>query len=118
EIVALYGAGVQARTQLEALLAERRPHEIRIVARSRAHVEPFISLSEVPPDVSLVAADRDAARGAQMVICATTSSEPVFDAKDLGSDAHVTGVGSFRPEAREFPPEILDGARVVVDQRE
>ena len=118
EIVALYGAGVQARTQLEALLAERRPREIRIVARSRAHVEPFIAMSEVPAHVSLVAADRDAARGAQMVVCATTSTEPVFDAKDLGNDAHVTGVGSFRPEACEFPPEILDGARVVVDQRE
>jgi len=118
KVVALYGAGVQARTQLEALLAERRPREIRVVARSRAHVAPFISASEVPAGVSLVAADRDAAVGAQVVICATTSSDPVFAAKDLGDDAHVTGVGSFRPEACEFPPEILEGARVVVDQRE
>jgi ornithine cyclodeaminase len=118
EVVALYGAGVQARTQLEALLAERRPREIRVVARSRAHVEPFISASELPTGVSLVAADRDAASGAQIVICATTSPDPVFEAKDLGRDAHVTGVGSFRPETCEFPPEILDGARVVVDQRE
>ena len=118
EVVALYGAGVQARTQLEALLAERRPREIRVVARTRAHVAPFISASEVPAGVSLVAADRDAAVGAQIVICATTSADPVFATKDLGDDAHVTGVGSFRPEACEFPPEILEGARVVVDQRE
>jgi ornithine cyclodeaminase len=118
DVVALYGAGVQARTQLEALLAERRPREIRVVARSRAHVEPFISSSDMPAGVGLVAADRDAASGAQMVICATTSADPVFEVKDLDADAHVTGVGSFRPEACEFPPEILEGARVVVDQRE
>lgn len=118
EVVALYGAGVQARTQLEALLAERSPSEIRVVARSRSHVEPFLSSSVVPAGVRLVAGDRDAANGAQVVICATTSADPVFDAGDLGQDAHVTGVGSFRPETCEFPPEILDGARVVVDQRE
>jgi len=117
EIVALYGAGAQARTQLEALLAERRPREIRIVARTPAHVAPFITASEVPPNVSLVAGERDAASGAQIVICATTSADPVFDARDLASGAHVTGVGSFRPEACEFPPEILEGARVVVDHR-
>jgi ornithine cyclodeaminase len=29
----------------------------------------------------------------------------------------VTGVGSFRPDSCEFPPEILQGARVVVDHR-
>ena len=118
DVVALYGAGVQARTQLEALLAERRPREIRVVARSRAHVEPFISSTAVPTGVSLVAGDRDAASGAQIVICATTSADPVFEAKDLATDVHVTGVGSFRPETCEFPPEILEGARVVVDQRE
>lgn len=117
EVVALYGAGAQARTQLEGLLAERRPREIRVVARSRPHANAFIEQSELPIGVDLVAADRDAAAGADVVVCATTSGQPVFDARDLGSDAHLTGVGSFRPEVCEFPPEILEGARVVVDHR-
>jgi len=117
EIVALYGAGAQARTQLEAVFAERRPREVRVIARSPSHVASFIDTSQIPSGVSLVAGDRDAAAGAQIIICATTSSEPVFDADDFGRGAHVTGVGSFRPDACEFPPEILKGARVVVDHR-
>ena len=117
DVVALYGAGVQARTQLEALLVERRPREIRVVARSRAHADAFIECSEMPSGVAIIAGERDAVAGAQLVICATSSSEPVFDAPDLSLDAHVTGVGSFRPDSCEFPPEILAHALVVVDHR-
>lgn len=117
DVVALYGAGVQARTQLEALLSERRPREIRVIARTRAHAVSFIAETEAPGGASFVVGDRDAADGADLVICATTSAEPVFDADDLGVRTHVTGVGSFRPESCEFPPEILEGAHVVVDHR-
>jgi alanine dehydrogenase len=117
DVAALYGAGVQARTQLAALLAERRPREVRIVARARKHVDTFIASSSPPSGVALVAGERDAAAGAQLVVCATTSNVPVFDAKDLTPGAHLTGVGSFRPDACEFPPEVLGGARVVVDHR-
>jgi ornithine cyclodeaminase/alanine dehydrogenase-like protein (mu-crystallin family) len=117
DIVALYGAGAQARTQLEGLLAERRPREVRIVARTRAHVDSFIGSFMPPAGVRLVVGDRTAANGAQVVICATTSAEPVFATSDLAADAHLTGVGSYRPEACEFAPEILRGARVVVDHR-
>ena len=117
DVVALYGAGVQARTQLEALLTERRPREIRVIARTRPHVVAFIAETEAPSGASLVVGDRDAADGADLIICATTSAEPVFDADDLGVSAHITGVGSFRPDACEFPPEVLEGARVVVDHR-
>ena len=116
-IVAVYGAGVQARTQVQALVALRRFREIRIVARHREHAAAFAS-QFARPGVRCVVGGREAARGADIVVCATTSAEPVFDARDLGPGVHVTGVGSFRPEMREIPPDAFDGALVVVDQRE
>jgi len=115
-VIALYGAGTQARTQLAALFAVRRFREVRVVARQREHAATLIA-EFGRPGVKFIVAGRDAARGADVVVCATTSAEPVFDAGDLVPGAHVTAVGSYRPEMREFPPEVLRGALVVVDQR-
>jgi ornithine cyclodeaminase len=115
--VALYGAGAQAHTQLQALLALRRFREIRVVSRRREHASAFAA-EFARPGVKVVVAGREAARGADIVVCATSSAEPVFDAGDLGPGAHVTGVGSFRPDMREIPPEAFAGALAVVDQRE
>jgi alanine dehydrogenase len=117
EIAAIYGAGAQAVTQLEGLLSERRVREVRIVAPTRAHVDALIASFPAPADVKLIVAERDAAAGAQVVVCATSSPTPVFNGKDLAKDAHLTGVGSYRPDVCEFDPSLLAGARVVVDQR-
>ncbi|TMD62209.1 MAG: ornithine cyclodeaminase [Chloroflexi bacterium] len=116
-VVAVYGAGAQARAQLQALVALRRFREIRIAARHREHAAAFAAEFS-RPGVKVVVSGREAARGADIVACATTSSEPVFDAGDLAPGAHVTGVGSYRPDMREIPPEALAGAFVVVDQRD
>ena len=117
EVVALYGAGAQAHTQLEALLTQRRPREVRVVAPTAAHVASFIDTFETPSGLCLVPGERDAVVDAQVVICATSSVTPVFDGADLAAVAHVTAVGSFRPDSCEFDPQILQRARVVVDHR-
>jgi ornithine cyclodeaminase len=116
-VIAIYGAGAQARTQLQALVALRRFREIRIVARQREHAA-ALAAEFSRPGVKVVVGGREAARGADIVVCATTSAEPVFDAADLSPGVHVTGVGSYRPDMREIPPEALAGALVAVDQRE
>ena len=117
DIATLYGAGTQAVTQLDGLLAERRPREVRVVARTPAHADAFIERYDAPKGVRLVRGERDAAAGAQLVVCATSSAVPVFDREDFDPDAHLTGVGSFKPESCEFDPELLKNARVVVDHR-
>ena len=116
-VVTVYGAGVQARSQLRALVALRRFREIRVVALHRDHAAAFASEFS-RPGVKIVVGGREAARGADIVVCATTSAQPVFDAEDLAPGAHVTGVGSYRPDMREIPPEAFAGALVVVDQKE
>ncbi len=116
-VLALYGAGAQARTQLEAVLAVRPIREVRVVARHREHAEAF-ARDVARGGVRAEAWGADAARGADIVVCATSSATPVFDAALLADGVHVTGVGSYRPEMREIPPEALRGARVIVDQRE
>lgn len=115
--VALFGAGVQARTQLEAVRCVRDVREVRIVSRSGESAQALadelqgVSARRVDdPDEALV--------GADIVIAATSSATPVFDGSRVEAGAHVTGVGSFTPEMREVDTELVRRARVIVDQRE
>jgi ornithine cyclodeaminase len=116
-VVALFGAGVQARTQLEAVRCVRDIREVRIVSPSGS------SADQLASELEGVAARRvddpnDAIAGADIVIGATSSSTPVFDGQRVEPGTHVTGVGSFTTEMREVDTELIIRARVVVDQRD
>ncbi len=115
-VVALFGAGVQARTQLEAVRCVREVSEVRVVSRTRASADRLVA------ELEGIAARRvehpgEALRGAHVVIAATSSSTPVFDGRAVEPGAHVTGVGSFTPDMREVDATLVRRARVFVDQR-
>jgi ornithine cyclodeaminase len=116
-VVALFGAGVQARTQLEAVRCVRAVTEVRIVDPSPEAARALADeLSGVRAEVMV---DPEAALpGAHIIITATTSHTPVFDGAAVEPGAHVTGVGSFTPEMREVDTVLVKRARVFVDQRE
>lgn len=130
EVLAVFGAGVQARAHIEVLAGARPLTEIRIVSRSHASAttlaQALTSVADTlvpagasagPPTVRAVEHAADALKGAGLVVTATTSTTPVFDSRDLETGAHVNAVGSFRPDMQEVDPSLVRRARVVVDQR-
>ncbi len=58
-----------------------------------------------------------ALRRADVIVCATTASEPLFPSAWVRDDAVVIAVGSHSPAARELPAELLGRASVVVEDR-
>jgi ornithine cyclodeaminase/alanine dehydrogenase-like protein (mu-crystallin family) len=65
-----------------------------------------------------VATAREAVEAADVVCCATTSSEPVFDPAWVRPGTHVNGVGAFRLGMVELPPALFARASLVaVDSR-
>lgn len=120
-IVALFGAGAQARAQLQALAVVRPIREVRIVTRDPAHaaaLRAWAGGERQLRDIAISAATpREAVAGADIVVTATTSATPVFRGDWLGAGVHITAVGSFTPQMRELDDATLRGARVVVDQR-
>ena len=116
-IVALFGAGVQARTQLEAVRCVRPVTEVRIVSPTGS------SADRLAAEIDGVVARRvddssEAIAGADIIITATSSSTPVFDGSKVSPGTHVTGVGSFTTDMREVDSALIQRARVIVDQRE
>ena len=116
-VVALFGAGVQARTQLEAVRCVRDIEEVRIVSRGGQSADVLAGELE---GVSARRVDdaEEALDGADIVIAATSSATPVFPGARVPEGAHVTGVGSYTTEMREVDTDLILRARVIVDERE
>ncbi|MEE2897226.1 MAG: ornithine cyclodeaminase family protein [Gemmatimonadota bacterium] len=115
--VALFGAGVQARTQLEALRCVRDIREVRVVSSSGDSADRLVA--ELTGVVAARVDDPGVAiEGADVIVAATNSSTPVFDGSRVEPGTHVTGVGSYTPEMREVDVALVTRARVIVDQRE
>lgn len=120
-VLACYGAGVQARTQVAAVRAVRMIREVRVVSRTRESAEAFAAeLRDSDPELVVVVPEArdDALAGAHVVVAATSSAEPVFDGQRVEPGAHVNSVGAYTPEMREVDDALVESARVVVDQRE
>jgi ornithine cyclodeaminase/alanine dehydrogenase-like protein (mu-crystallin family) len=119
--LAMIGAGAQAEWQVRAILAARPIERVLVHSRSADARGDFARRVTQVTGVEVVAVDRAelAIRDADVVACATTSSEPVFDAAWLRPGTHVNGVGAFRRGMVELPPQLFrDAALVAVDSRE
>lgn len=118
---ALFGAGVQARAQLQAVMAVRPIKTVWIVDPYETAVRRLVDeVAGWPdaPDVFVAKSPRAAVAEADIVLAATTTKTPLFDGNDLKPGTHVTGVGSFTPEMQEIDVTTIERARVIVDQRE
>lgn len=118
-VVALFGAGVQARTQIEAVRCVRDIREVRVVS-ARGESAELLAEDLRADGLEAVRMDdaSEAIRGADIIITATSSPTPVFDGSRVEPGTHVTGVGSFTTDMREVDTALVRRARVVVDQRE
>jgi ornithine cyclodeaminase len=121
-VVAVFGAGTQARTQLEAICTVRPIEKVWVydIVRERAisYVEDMKARNApLPSDISAADSPAQAVRHADVICTATTSTTPVFDDADLQPGVHVNGIGSYTPEMQEIPAETVIRARIVVDSR-
>jgi ornithine cyclodeaminase len=118
--LAVIGAGGQAEWQLRAVAAARPIRRVLVYARTAVSREAFAERMAAATglEVLAVADARRAVAEADVVCCATTASEPVFDAAWLRPGTHVNGVGAFRLGMVELPPELFGRASLVaVDAR-
>jgi ornithine cyclodeaminase/alanine dehydrogenase-like protein (mu-crystallin family) len=114
EVLAVLGTGVQARVHVEALRLVRDFHEVRVWGRSP---EKAVRLAAEVGAVAAASAEA-AVRGADVVVTATSSMEPVLCGAWLAPRAHVNAVGWRGPKGRELDDEAVRGAFVVADSRE
>jgi thiomorpholine-carboxylate dehydrogenase len=111
-ILALVGSGVQAQAHLQALSRVRRFDEIRVWSRTAAHADGFAEKHNAKA-MSIA----DAVRGADVVVTATNSLQPIIEGNWLKPGAHVNAVGSPRPNWRELDDRVMANI-LIVDSRD
>src|SRR5712692_5696578 len=111
-VLAILGSGVQAAAHLEALSKVRHFDEVRVWSRTREHAERFAREHKAR---SMDA--ESAVRGADVIVTATNSLEPILKGAWLKPGAHVNAVGSPRPTWRELDDDAMANV-LVVDSRE
>ncbi|MGH3254687.1 MAG: ornithine cyclodeaminase family protein [Streptosporangiaceae bacterium] len=118
--LAIVGTGVQAQAHARALAATRPLTGIRITGRDQARAQQMAAAlaAELGLPVSAHAAARDAIEGADIVVTATTSSEPVLSRAWLAPGAHVNAVGAYTRDTREIDTATMAEAAVFADRRE
>jgi ornithine cyclodeaminase/alanine dehydrogenase-like protein (mu-crystallin family) len=118
--LALVGAGVQARTHLEAMLLARPFRSVRIFSRSAERRELFAQRARQRHgvDVEAVSSAQEAVRGADVVCTVTSSREPVLKGAWIEAGTHVNAVGSSVKSSRELDTQAVVRSRLFVDRRE
>jgi len=113
----VFGAGVQARSHLEAMCAVRPVTDLVVASRSRGAAEALVE-EGLGRGLTARLGEPEAVREADLVCTCTTSEEPLFDGTWLPAGVHVNAVGSYRPDTREIDTEAVRRARVVVETRD
>ncbi len=113
--VGLIGAGRQARTQLQAVSRVRPVKSVRVFSRTVERCEAFCRemSKQLGIEVRPAESAEAAARFGEILITATTSSEPVLQGSWLQPGAHVNAIGANMPNRREVDDELLARATVI-----
>ena len=120
EQLAIIGAGVQARTHLEAMALVRSIKRSRVACRSRNNAEQLVRemADRVPFPIEAVDSNEEAVRDADIIVTATSAHEPVLKRDWIADGAHINAIGTHSPQSREIDSATMATARIFVDRRE
>jgi ornithine cyclodeaminase/alanine dehydrogenase-like protein (mu-crystallin family) len=107
--LAVIGSGFQAQTQVDAIREVRQLREIRVWSRIEAKRASFAYAT----GARAAASAEEAVRGADIVVTATSSKDPVLEAGSVSTGAHVNAMGSNRAERRELPTDLIARADLI-----
>lgn len=120
-VLAVFGAGAQGRTQMEAACSVRRIVKVwiydMIPEKANALAEEMAGSGTIPTNIQVATTPFEATREADIICTATTATTPVFKDNDIKPGTHISGIGSYTPEMQEVPAETLLRSYVVVDSR-
>jgi ornithine cyclodeaminase len=94
----VFGRGPQAHGHVAAISAVRPIEHVDMLGRDDAGVDELVGAADI-------------------VCCATTAREPLFDGSLVSDHATVVAIGSHEPDAREVDDALVARATVVVESR-
>lgn len=114
-VLAIFGAGNQATFEVQALARIRPIDTVLVVARPSPRRDAFIANLRATGLEARAALPEEAVRAADIVVTATPSRAPLFEAGWVRPGTHVASMGSDAPGKQELPTELFAHARLFCD---
>lgn len=118
--LAIIGAGVQARSHVEAMSHVRRVRRCRVASRnfeSARKLADELKESYAFP-INAVETIEEALRGADLIVTATNAADAIVRREWVSAGAHINAVGSCTPRARELDAATVAASSLFVDSVE
>src|ERR1019366_580380 len=108
-VAGIIGSGFQAETQLEAVANVRQLKEVRVWSRKPEKRAEFARRCAEKFGLAIRAAEtaRECVEGADIVVTATSSKEPVLAGEWISPGTHINASGSNWAERRELPTDLI-----------
>jgi len=107
----IIGAGVQGIWQALFACSVREINEIWVFDQNMENLMHFSEKVKIRyPEIKIVQAvnSSEVAMNSEIIISATNSRNPVFpDKKELFTGKTIIGIGSYKPDCREFPEQLF-----------
>jgi ornithine cyclodeaminase/alanine dehydrogenase-like protein (mu-crystallin family) len=111
-VLAILGAGAQARSHLEAIRLVRKIEDVRVFSPRNG------AAFAKEHNITCAASAEQAVRGADIIVVATSSRTPVLHGAWLKSGTHINAVGAALPDWRELDDDVMHRAKLYVESRE
>jgi len=119
QVAGIFGAGVQAKMQLWGVCEARNISKAIVFDKYPEASEKFAKeMGEklgIPIDIAQTADD---VLQADIICTATSSPHPIFDGSKVKEGAHINGIGSHTPNARELDTTIVKRSTFIADSKD
>jgi ornithine cyclodeaminase len=115
KVLAIFGAGNQAGFEVAALARIRPVETVLVVAGPSPRRDAFVEWIRAQGLAARAASAEDAVCQADIVVTATPSRKPLFQADWVRGGTHVVSMGSDSPGKQELPTELLSKASLFCD---
>ena len=115
-VAAIFGAGIQGVTQLEAVCTVRPIKKAYIFDVNPVAAATYAERQSAKLGIPVyVGSSLDQLGDVDVICTATGARAPLFQTEHLKPNVHINAIGSFRPHMQELPPEWVASANVYVD---
>ncbi len=120
QVAGIFGAGVQAKTQLWGVATARELARAYVYDISAEASKAFIKEMETKLNLTIIPAEspKQILAEADIICTASSSATPLFDGTLVRPGTHINGIGSHSPSARELDTAIIKKSKVVADSFE
>lgn len=115
--VVLFGTGVQALPHIRAISAVFSPDHVDVVGRAPERVDTLVNQVQ-GLGISTSAGDQQSVAEADVVLCCTSASTPLFDGSLVQNHAVVAAIGSHDPGSREVDSSLVRRSTCLIESRQ